>query len=45
MDPKLAILFMLFGAIIGMANLSRLTRSGRPLDIHFWRRRLPKWPH
>ena len=39
MDLKLAILFLLFGTIIGLSYLSSLKSDGRPLGTYFWRRR------
>ena len=44
MDPKLAMLFLLFGTIIGLSHLSHLKRRDRAVGTPFWRRRLPKWP-
>jgi hypothetical protein len=44
MDPKLTLLFLLIGAIIGLSHLSdeRLTRIRRPLLSRRWREYVPR---
>jgi hypothetical protein len=43
MDPKLTMLFLLIGAIIGLSHLSEenLARMKRQLALRRWRKMLP----
>ena len=45
MDPKITILFMLIGAIIGLSHLNaeNLGRLQRQLVRRRWRELMPRW--
>jgi hypothetical protein len=45
MDPKLVMLFLLIGTIIGLSHLSRenLTKMKRKFDSQHWRVVAPRW--
>jgi hypothetical protein len=43
MDPKLTMLFLLIGAVVGLSHLSESRRSGRQPASPAWRRFVPVW--
>jgi hypothetical protein len=45
MDPKLTMLFLLFGGIIGLSHLSseNLTELKREFSGRRWRTSVPRW--
>jgi hypothetical protein len=45
MDPKLTMLFLLIGSIIGLSHLSReaITKMKRKFDDQRWRGIVPRW--
>jgi hypothetical protein len=45
MDPKLTMIFLLFGVIIGLSHLSseNLTKLKREFGGRRWRTNVPRW--
>jgi hypothetical protein len=43
MDPKLTMLFLLIGAVVGLSHLSESRRSERQPASPAWRRFVPVW--
>jgi len=45
MDPKLSMLFLLIGAVIGLShfNYERLTKMKRWFDAQRWHDIVPRW--